>query len=184
MELLPAVVSTAWASGVNAYLVVFVLGSLGRFAGVSEVPELLQRTDVLLVSGLLLAVEIVVDKIPYIDTAWDGLSTLVRPAVGAGLAMLLLDEPTGAAPLVATLGGALALASHAVKSGVRLMVNSSPEPFSNIAVSSVEDLTVLVVLLLVVSFPWWALGISMGCFALGLAVVLTTFAHLVRARHS
>jgi hypothetical protein len=98
--------------------------------------------------------------------------------------VLLLDEPTGAAPLVATLGGALALASHAVKSGVRLMVNSSPEPFSNIAVSSAEDLTVLVVLLLVVSFPWWALGISMGCFALGLAVVLTTFAHLVRGRHS
>lgn len=184
MELLPAVVSTGWASGVNAYLVVFGLGLLGRFAGVSEVPELLQRTDVLLVSGLLLAVEIVVDKIPYIDTAWDGLSTLVRPAVGAGLAVLLLDEPTGAAPLVATLGGALALASHAVKSGVRLMVNSSPEPFSNVAVSSAEDLTVLVVVLLVVSHPWWALGISMGCFALGLAVVLTTFAHLVRARHS
>ena len=82
-EALPLAFTTGWASGINAYACVLMLGLLGRFAGVEEVPDALTRTDVMIAAAALFAVEFVADKIPYVDSAWDTISTLIRPTVGA-----------------------------------------------------------------------------------------------------
>ena len=71
-----------WASGVNAYLVVLLLGIADRFGDLSEVPDVLGRWDVLTVAALLYAMEFVADKIPYVDSTWDAISTAIRPTVG------------------------------------------------------------------------------------------------------
>ena len=180
MELLPVVASTGWAWGLNAYLVLFGLGLMGRLTGADAVPDILTRTDVLVVSGVLLAVEIVVDKVAYVDTAWDGLQTLVRPLVGGGLAILMHEQPRETELLLATVGAAAALASHAVKAGIRVLVNSSPGPAGTWTLSSAEDLLVVVVVLLGASYPWWALGVSMTFFGLGVTVLVIALVHAVR----
>ena len=87
MELLPVVLASGWASGINAYLVVLVLGLIGRFGQVAEIPIGLTRTDVLVVAASLYLVELVADKIPYIDSLWDGISTAIRPTAGVVLGM-------------------------------------------------------------------------------------------------
>ena len=90
-------------------------------------------------AAALFLVEMVADKVPFLDSAWDAVHTVVRPAVGAAVAALLAGDATSMEQaLMATTGGVTALASHAVKAGLRLAVNSSPEPASNIAVSAGE----------------------------------------------
>ena len=76
---MPLVVSSGWASGVNAYLLVLVLGLADRIAGLTQVPDVLGRTDVLVIAGVLYAVEFVADKVPYLDSTWDAVSTAIRP---------------------------------------------------------------------------------------------------------
>ena len=90
MELVPLVFSSGWASGVNAYLVVLMLGIFGRVTDVGDVPDALTRTDVLVVAGVLYGMEFVADKIPYIDSTWDAISTAIRPTAGAVIAVLLV----------------------------------------------------------------------------------------------
>jgi hypothetical protein len=154
------VVSSGWASGVNAYLLVLVLGVTDRVAGLSQIPDVLARTDVLVVAAVLFAVEFVADKIPYLDSSWDAISTAIRPTVGAVVALLLAgDVSTLEQALYAVLGGGTALASHSVKAGMRLAINTSPEPVTNIGASLGEDVTVLGVVLLAVSYPWIAFGV-------------------------
>ena len=109
--------ASGWASGVNAYLCVLVLGLFGRFAGVEAVPEGLTRTDVLVVAAVLYAMEFVADKIPYLDSVWDAISTAIRPHYRRG------DRPADRRRCATTLeqaalapsGGDTALASHLVK---------------------------------------------------------------------
>jgi hypothetical protein len=157
---MPLVVSSGWASGVNAYLLVLVLGVADRVAGLTQVPDALARTDVLVVAGVLYAVEFVADKVPYLDSTWDAVSTAIRPTVGAVVAVLLAGEAsTLEQALYAVLGGGTALASHTVKAGLRLAINTSPEPVTNVAASITEDVTVLGVVLLAISYPWIALGV-------------------------
>lgn len=180
-ELLPMVFTSGWASGVSAYAVVLFLGLLGRFAGVDSVPAPLERTDVLVVAAVLFAVEFVADKIPYVDSSWDAVHTVVRPVVAAAIGALLAGDASGIeqAVLGAT-GGATALASHAVKAGLRAAVNTSPEPVSNIVVSTAEDLTVAGVVTLSVVQPWLAATLA-GCLLfIGLVLVLLA---LSRIRH-
>lgn len=173
MDLLPLVVSSGWASGVNAYLLVLVLGIADRVAGISQVPDVLARTDVLAVAGALYAVEFVADKIPYLDSTWDAVSTAIRPTVGAVVALMLAgDVSTLEQALWAVLGGGTALASHSVKAGLRLAVNTSPEPVTNVGASITEDLTVLGVLLLAVSYPWIAFGVVIVLLVGGLTLLL------------
>jgi hypothetical protein len=173
--MLPTVFATGWASGVNAYLTVLTLGLLGRFGNVEQIPAGLRRTDVLLIAGAMFAVELVVDKIPYLDSGWDAISTAIRPTVGAVLGLLI----AGAAErdqqiLLATIGGAVALVSHLIKASLRLAVNTSPEPASNVAASSGEDLAVAGLTSIAVTSPWIAFGVTAGLLALGgvLAVVM------------
>ena len=177
VELLPLVVSSGWASGVNAYLVVLVLGLADRVWGLGQVPDVLARTDVLVVAGALFAVEFVADKIPYLDSSWDAVSTAIRPTVGAIIALLLAgDVSTLEQAVYAVLGGGTALASHGVKAGLRLAINTSPEPVTNVGTSLGEDLSVVGGVLLAVTYPWIALAVSLLLLALG----VTTIVLLVR----
>ena len=181
-ELLPFVFTSGWASGVNAYATVLLLGLLGRFAGVDAVPAGLERTDVLVVAALLYAAEFVTDKIPYVDSTWDAVHTAVRPTVGAVIALLAAGETDSleTAVLTAT-GGVTALLSHLVKAGLRIAVNTSPEPASNIAVSAGEDFSVAAVIALVVAAPWVAAAVALVLLLTGGTLVWLLAGRIGRA---
>jgi len=182
-ELVPWVFTSGWASGVNAYAVVLVLGLLGRFAGVDAVPVALQHDWVLLGAAVLYALEFVVDKIPWLDSTWDAVHTAVRPSIAAAIGLLLAGEAgTITQALSATAGGVTALASHAVKAGMRAAINTSPEPASNIVVSVTEDVTVAGVIGLAVAAPWVAAGVAALLLAAGLTIVVAIAARIRRAR--
>lgn len=181
-ELLPWVLTSGWASGINAYAVVLLMGVLGRL-GVDAVPTPLQRTDVMVVAGVLFAVELVADKVPYLDSAWDAVHTFVRPVVGAAIAALLAGHAGSMEQAVmAATGGASALASHLVKAGLRAVVNTSPEPASTIVVSTAEDLTVAGVVSLAALNPWVAAGIALTLLAVGAVLVVVLWRRVQRAR--
>ena len=181
MDLLPLVVSSGWASGVNAYLLVLVLGVADRVAGLAQVPDVLARTDVLVVAGVLFAVEFVADKIPYLDSSWDAVSTAIRPTVGAVVALLLAgDVSTLEQALYAVLGGGTALASHAVKAGLRLAINTSPEPVTNVGTSLGEDATVLTVALLALAHPWIAFGVVVALLVTGTTLLVVLLRRIRR----
>lgn len=161
MESLAYVLTSGWASGVNVYATLLVTGLIGRFGDVERVPDVLERTDVLLLTAVLSALEFVADKIPYVDSAWDAVHTVIRPAVGAILGALLAGEADDLGEAAgAVLGGTTALASHAAKASLRLAVNASPEPVSNIVLSLSENAAVVGVLLLAIDHPWVAVAIA------------------------
>jgi Domain of unknown function (DUF4126) len=173
MESLAYVLTSGWASGVNVYATVLVTGLIGRWGGIERVPDVLERTDVLLAAAALTAVEFVADKIPYVDSAWDAVQTAIRPTIGAVLGALLAGESDDLGEAVgAVLGGSTALASHAAKASLRLAVNASPEPVSNIVLSLAEDTAVVGVLLLAVDHPWAALAIALTLLVAGAALAV------------
>ena len=181
MEALPLAFTTGWASGINAYACVLILGLLGRFAGADDVPTALTTTPVLIAAGVLFAFEFVADKIPYIDSAWDAISTVIRPTIGAILAAMLAGEATTLhQAVIATTGGLVALLSHAVKSSLRLAINTSPEPATNIAASSAEDIAVVGVVSLAAYHPEAALVIAGILLFLGLMGVYFAFRFIRR----
>jgi hypothetical protein len=172
--------SSGWASGVNAYLVVLVLGLADRVGQLDQVPDGLGRWDVLAVAGLLYAMEFVADKIPYVDSTWDAVSTAIRPTAGAVIGVLLAgDAGSLEQAVLGVVGGGTALASHAVKAGSRLAINTSPEPVTNVAASLIEDLAVLGVVWFAIEHPRAAAGIAGVLLATGL-VGLSLVARLVR----
>ncbi len=117
--------------------------------------------------------EFFADKVMWLDSVWDAVHTLVRPLGGALLALALVDPGDPATQTLAfLLGGGGALLAHAGKAGARAVVNTSPEPVSNIAVSSVEDVTTLGLLWLVYEHPYIAAGIAIGLLALTVALLL------------
>ncbi len=182
-ELLPLVFTSGWASGVNAYATVLLLGLLGRFAGLDGVPTGLERTDVLIAAAVLYAVEFVADKIPYVDSTWDTVHTAIRPTVGTVIGLLIAgDAATLDQAVLAATGGVTALLSHLVKAGLRLAVNTSPEPASNIGVSLVEDFSVAGVIAVALAAPWVAAGIAAVLLALGITLVVLLAKRIRRAR--
>ena len=161
MESLAYVLTSGWASGINVYATILVTGLLGRYGGVEGVPDVLERNEILLPAAALFAVEFVADKIPYVDNVWDAVHTAILPTLGAVLGALLAGEANDLGEAVAAvLGGTTALASHAAKTSLRLAVNASPEPVSNIVLSLAEDTVVVGVLLLAIDHPWWALAVA------------------------
>ncbi|MYQ48584.1 DUF4126 family protein [Streptomyces sp. SID4985] len=143
MSVLPLVFTSGWASGVNAYAVVLLLGLFGLTGVSDDVPQTLQRPEVLIAAGVLFLLETVADKIPYVDSVWDSAHTVIRPLAGAWVGALLAGHSGSLSDVAAGLvGGSTALASHAVKAGTRMAVNTSPEPVSNIVLSLAEDLGV------------------------------------------
>jgi hypothetical protein len=179
MESLALSFSSGWASGVNAYLVVLVLGLGERFGG-ADVPQVLGRWDVLAVAAFLYAIEFVADKIPYIDSTWDAISTVIRPTAGTVVALILSGDADSLTQAInASVGGTTALASHLVKAGGRLAINSSPEPVTNITASVVEDLVVLALVAFAITHPVAAASIAAVLLVLGL-VMLRFALRLVR----
>ncbi len=132
----------SWASGLRLYLTVFVVGMLAKF-GYIDLPatlNILSNPVVIGVSGILMTIEFLADKIPYVDSAWDSIQTFIRIPAGALLAMGAINS---ADPMIATLaallGGSLTSITHATKAGSRALINTSPEPVSNIATSFGEE---------------------------------------------
>jgi hypothetical protein len=180
MDVLPLVLTGGWASGISAYATVLILGLVGR-AGLADTPALLQRTDVLVVAGVLTAVELVADKIAWLDSGWDAVNTFIRPVVAAALGAVLAGDATtleqaGAAGLAA----AIALLTHGTKAGIRLGVNASPEPVTNVAVSTAEDVSVAGVLLLATQAPWLAAIIAMLLLATGIGLLVWLWSRIRR----
>ncbi|MFD0364429.1 DUF4126 domain-containing protein [Nocardia sp. GCM10030253] len=154
MEALPLIFTAGWASGVNAYAVVFLLGIFGATGISDDVPEALQRTDVLIAAAVLFLIEAIADKIPYLDSFWDAVHTIVRPASGAVVAALLAGQDGSLPELAAAaVGGTTALVSHVVKTGTRMAINTSPEPASNIVMSVAEDAAVGGIITLAIFYP-------------------------------
>jgi hypothetical protein len=182
MDLVATLVSSGWASGVNAYLTVALMSLLGR-AGVGDVPEELQSNGVLAAALVLYAIEFVMDKVPLLDSAWDALHTLVRPAIASAVGVALGGESgaVGAEEVFAGGGaGAMAFASHAVKAGIRLGVNTSPEPASNIFVSLLEDGLVAGVVILALEHPVPAAVVAVLLLVTGGALVVFLFKRIRR----
>ncbi len=173
VSVLPLVFTSGWASGINAYAVVLLLGLFGMTGVGDDVPQTLQRPEVLIVAGVLFACEAVADKIPYVDSVWDTAHTVVRPLAGAWIGALLAGQ-SGSLPDVAAglLGGSTALASHGVKAGTRMAVNTSPEPLSNFVLSIAEDLGVAGVVAFAMFHPGAAAIIAAVLLAGGLLVLV------------
>jgi hypothetical protein len=133
----------AFASGLNLYATVAVLGLCSHF-GLVALPEQFRAFDNSIVIGVALfmyAIEFVADKVPWLDSAWDAIHTVIRPIGGAFVAVTAMApaSPTATA-LAALIGGSVAFTSHAAKASTRGLVNTSPEPFSNWMLSFVEDI--------------------------------------------
>ena len=183
MESLSLAFTGGWASGINAYLLVLVLGIADRLGDVAGIPDVLGRWDVLAVAAILFALEFVADKIPYVDSTWDAVSTLIRPTAGAVIGALLagsVPEDTSLDQIVlAGVGGTTALVSHLTKAGLRLAINTSPEPVTNIGVSVLEDFAVLALVAFAIQNPRVAAAVAGVLLAIGL-VILFLVAKLVR----
>ncbi|MCY0951017.1 DUF4126 domain-containing protein [Streptomyces sp. H27-S2] len=181
MSVLPLVFTSGWASGINAYAVVLLLGIFGATGLTDEVPASLQRTDVLIVAAVLFACEAVADKIPYVDTAWDAAHTVIRPLAGAVVGALLAGQSGSLSDIAAgAVGGTTALASHFVKAGTRMAINTSPEPFSNIVMSTAEDLGVAGVITFAMFNPQAAAVIAAVLLAVGLAILFFLWTRIRR----
>lgn len=155
-QFLALAAALGWASGFRLYAALFLTGLAG-YMGWIELPSglhILQHPAVLGASGFMLFVEFFADKIPYVDSVWDAVHTLVRIPAGAALAAGALGaDGTAMAWVAALVGGSLAATSHATKMTTRAAVNTSPEPFSNMAVSLFEDGLVVFLLWLSAAHP-------------------------------
>jgi Domain of unknown function (DUF4126) len=186
-QLLAIAAALGWASGLRLYAVVFLTGLAG-YLGWVELPSglrLLQNPVVLWASGAMLAVEFLADKIPLVDSMWDAVHTVIRIPAGAALAAGVFGGDHESWALVAALaGGTLAATAHTAKASTRAAVNTSPEPFSNLGLSLIEDGAVPVALWLAFNHPVWffvALALAL-VLMVTLIVLLVKFVKLVFRR--
>lgn len=157
VHLIALTMGVAWASGINLYAAIFMLGYLGSTGHIVLPPGLEVVTDplVMFAAGLMYCVEFFADKTPGVDSAWDTIHTFIRIPAGAVLAMGAVGETTPAVELAAfLLGGTLAAGTHATKAGTRLLINTSPEPVSNWTASITEDIAVIAGLWAALHYPW------------------------------
>jgi hypothetical protein len=156
MHLLALAAGLGWASGLRLYAVVFLTGLAG-WAGWIDLPpglQVLEHPAVLVIAGTLVLVEFFADKVPWVDSAWDAVHTFIRIPAGAALAAGVFGADAGAWTFMAALmGGGLAATAHAAKATTRAAANTSPEPFSNIGLSLIDDAAVPVMLWLSWSHP-------------------------------
>lgn len=169
------VAGSGWSSGVNLYGATALLGIFGRL-GFGEIPDLLMRTDTIVVAVVLFALEFVADKIPYVDSAWDVAHTVIRPLGALTLGMILTGDAETWQQVVSGLAaGGLATASHVAKATARAAINTSPEPASNTAASLTEDGLVAVVVWFAVTNPWIALTLVAILLVAGAVLTVTMF---------
>jgi hypothetical protein len=183
-QLLALAAALGWASGVRLYAAVFLVGAAG-YMGWIDLPQglkMLQHPGVLAASGFMCFIEFFADKIPLVDSMWDIVHTVIRIPAGAALAAGALGADSQAMGWIAALlGGSLAATSHAAKLTTRAAVNTSPEPFSNIGVSLLEDVFVVFMLWLAATHPV-IFGIALVLtlvLAVLLMIVLVKFLRLV-----
>jgi len=180
----PLIFTSGAASGVNCYAVVLLLGLLGRFGHVASIPPVLQRPSVLAAAAVLFGGQFIVGKLPYLDSVWDIVHTAVRPVVGGAIGVVMAHHAhasPSAAVIAAALGGGSALTSHVVKTGMRVGVNASPEPVSNIIASLLEDLGVAGVVWFAVYHPVVAAIVAGVALALGILLFALLFSRIRRA---
>src|SRR5215207_3402159 len=162
------------------YGVIAALGIAGRL-DVIDGPSALERPGVIVVAVLLFAVEFVVDKLPVVDTVWDTIHSALRPAAGALILGVAPDQDVPL-PVAIGLGAALAFTSHSAKSATRVLVNTSPEPVSNVLVSTAEDGLVAGLMALALSNPEIALAVTIVLVVLALALVVVAWRAVKRLR--
>lgn len=172
MDLAAIAFATGWASGINAWATIAVLGIAARLTETAWIPPGFGDWWVIGLGVTMFTIEFVVDKIAWLDSAWDAVSTFIRPVAGAVIAWKVAEYGGEIDPaLLAALGGGTALASHGVKSGLRLAVNTSPEPVSNAVVSTTENAGVLAVVTLALAYPWLAFAMALLALVTGLVMV-------------
>ncbi len=158
------VIAASFAAGLNVYATVLTLGLLAHAHWVQLPPGLegLSNWWIIGVSATLFAVEFVADKIPGFDLVWNGLHTFIRVPIAALLAYRATTQLTPGMQMLATgLGAAIALAAHGSKTAARALVTPSPEPVSNIALSSSEDVAAVGITWLATQHPWAAASITL-----------------------
>ncbi len=139
----------AWASGINLYATILMLGLMGTTGNIDLPPELQVLSNPLVIgaAGFMYCVEFFADKIPGVDSGWDAIHTFIRVPAGAMLAAGAVGDISSAAAIAsAILGGGMALTTHSLKSGSRVLINTSPEPITNWTASIAEDIAVVVAL--------------------------------------
>jgi hypothetical protein len=147
----------AWAAGINLYAAIATLGILSVTGNMTLPPDLQVLANPLVIGAacLMFAVEFIADKMPGVDTGWDTIHTFIRIPAGALLAAGAVGELNPAVSLAAALlGGTLAAGTHGMKAGSRLLINTSPEPFTNWSASIVEDIVVIGGIWAAVNHPW------------------------------
>jgi hypothetical protein len=181
MEIIGIAGSVSLLSGWRLYLCIFATGLAMRL-GALPLPEHLASLDVLAnpwvmgIAAIAAIAEFFADKVMWLDSIWDAVHTFIRPVGGALLALAIVDPSDPATQVMAfLLGGGASLAAHAGKAGARGVVNASPEPVSNIAVSSVEDVATMGLLYLAYQYP-----VAAGVVAIGLLVLAVWLMVLTR----
>ena len=163
----------SFAAGVNVYATVLILGLASRYQWVALPPQyqVFDNTWVIAGAALLYVVEFVADKIPWVDSVWDAVHTVIRPIGGALIAVASVGQTSpGMQVAVGLLGAALATSTHLTKAGTRAVANTSPEPFSNWILSLTEDGFVVALGLLALKYPIAAAFVVLVC--LGAIVLL------------
>lgn len=174
--LLPVIVATSFAVGINVYATILTLGLLSR-AGAFSLPPALGLLDswwTITISGGLFLVELFADKIPYFDVIWNFLHTFIRIPIAALLAYAASAQlPPPWQVACTTLGAAIAFAAHTGKSTLRLGINATPEPFTNVAVSASEDAASIGLTWLATVHPYLAAALAfLGVVAMALVIRL------------
>jgi Domain of unknown function (DUF4126) len=181
-QLVAVAAALGWASGLRLYAVLFLTGLAGFMGWVTLPPglHLLQSPWMLGASGFMLFVEFFADKIPGVDTLWDGVHTLLRIPAGAALAAAVFGvDQSSWAIAAALLGGTLAATSHVAKATTRAAANTSPEPFSNIALSLAGDAAVPGMLWLSWAHPVGAL-VALGVAVLAMLIAIFVLMKFLR----
>ena len=169
----------SFAAGINLYATVAILGLASRFGWVALPPQYQVFDNNWIIGGAiaLYLVEFVADKIPWVDSVWDAVHSVVRPIGGAAIAVATLGDASPAVEtFVALTGGALAASTHFSKAGTRVIANASPEPFTNWALSLGEDAFVIGLGLLALKYPAAAAVVVLVC----LAVIVSFSVWIVR----
>ena len=178
MEIIGVAGSVSLLAGWRLYLSIFATGLAMRL-GAIPLPDHLAALEVLAnpwvmgIAGVAALAEFFADKVMWLDSLWDAVHTFVRPVGGALLALAIVDPSDPATQVIAfLLGGGAAFAAHAGKAGARAVVNTSPEPVSNIAVSTVEDVATAGLLYLAYEYPYAAAGIAFVLVVLVVGLLL------------
>ncbi len=182
-QLLALASALGWASGFRLYAVVFLVGLSGsmHWIALPSGLQVLEQPAILLGSGVMLFVEFFADKIPGVDSLWDAIHSIIRIPAGAALVAGALGADSATmTTLGALLGGTLAASSQVAKTTTRAAINTSPEPFSNIAASLLEDGMVVAAVWLAIQYPF-TFGISLTVAITVLTFITITLFRFLRA---